>query len=83
MKVRLAGIDAPEKGQPFGERSKEGLSRLTFGKEVGVDWQTRDRYGRVVGQVWVASPDARCRGSGSPKTLDAGLAQVAWLPSEV
>jgi endonuclease YncB( thermonuclease family) len=81
-RVRLAGIDAPEKGQPFGQRSEEGLSRVTFGKAVRVDWSKRDRYGRVVGQVWVAAPDARCQGAGCPKTLDAGLAQVtaglAW-----
>ena len=82
-KVRLAGIDAPEKGQPFGERSKENLSRLVFGRDVRVDWHKRDRYGRVVGTVWVASPDAPCRQrSDCAKTLDAGMAQLtvglAW-----
>ena len=45
-------------------------------------WHKRDRYGRVVGQVWVISPDTRCQGGGCPKTLDTGLAQVtvglAW-----
>jgi endonuclease YncB( thermonuclease family) len=82
VKVRLAGIDAPEKAQPFGERSRQNLARLVAGKAVEVRWHKRDRYGRVVGQVWVVSPDARCRGGGCPKTLDAGLAQVtvglAW-----
>jgi endonuclease YncB( thermonuclease family) len=52
------------------------------GKAVEVRWHERGRYGRVVGQVWVVAPDARCRGAGCPKTLDAGLAQVtvglAW-----
>ena len=82
VKVRLAGIDAPERAQPFGERSKQNLARLVAGKPVEVRWHKRDRYGRVVGQVWVVSPDARCQGGGCPKTLDAGLAQVtvglAW-----
>ena len=81
-RVRLAGIDAPERGQPFGERSKQNLARLVAGKAVEIRWHKRDRYGRVVGQVWVVSPDARCQGAGCPKTLDAGLAQVtvglAW-----
>ena len=81
-RVRLAGIDAPERGQPFGESSKQDLARLTFGKPVEIRWHKRDRYGRLVGQVWVVSPDARCQGAGCPKTLDAGLAQVtvglAW-----
>ena len=35
-RVRLAGIDAPERGQPFGERAKQNLARLTFGKAVEV-----------------------------------------------
>jgi len=82
-KVRLAGIDAPEKGQPFGERSKENLSRLVFGRDVRVDWHKRDRYGRLVGTVWVVSPDMPCIGKPDcPKNLDAGLAQLtvglAW-----
>ena len=82
-KVRLAGIDAPEKGQPFGERSKENLSRLVFGRDVRVDWHKKDRYGRLVGTVWVASPHAPChQRSDCAKTLDAGMAQLtvglAW-----
>lgn len=72
-KIRLAGIDAPEKAQPFGQRSKENLSRLAFGKEVRVEWDKRDRYGRSVGKIWVQSPDCpRCG-----LTLDAGRAQLA------
>jgi len=82
-KVRLAGIDAPEKGQAFGERSKENLGRLVFGRDVRVDWHKRDRYGRLIGTVWVASPDVSCgRKVDCPKTLDAGMAQLtvglAW-----
>ncbi|MFH0340701.1 MAG: thermonuclease family protein [Chromatiales bacterium] len=52
IKVRLAEIDAPEKRQPFGTRSKQAMSDLVFGKTVGVVAVDRDRYGRTVGQVF-------------------------------
>ena len=52
-RVRLAGIDAPERGQPFGARAKQNLARLTFGNPVEIRWHKPDRYGRLVGQVWV------------------------------
>ena len=77
-KIRLAGIDAPEKAQAFGNRSKQNLSDLVFNKEVRVDWDKRDRYGRIVGKVWVQP--ASC--PTCPMTLDAGHAQItvglAW-----
>jgi len=69
-KVRLAGIDAPEKNQPCGQRAKESLSALLSGKEVDVRWHKHDRYDRLVGKVMVASPD--CRATTCPRTLDAG-----------
>lgn len=77
-KVRLSGVDAPEKGQAFGQRSKESLSSLTYGKEVDVIWMKRDRYGRIIGKLMIQPPDCLpCA-----KTLDAGLNQVnlgmAW-----
>ena len=50
-KVRLAGIDAPEKSQAFGQASKKQLSDLVYGKAVAVEWQKLDRYGRTVGKV--------------------------------
>jgi len=59
-RVRLAGIDAPERGQPFGERSRQNLARLTFGKPVEVRWHKRDRYGRVVGQIEVDISEGCC-----------------------
>lgn len=58
-KIRLQGIDAPEKAQPFGERSKQNLSRMVFGKDVRVEWEKRDRYGRIVGKVWFSRPVAQ------------------------
>lgn len=50
-KIRLSGIDAPEKKQPFGQRSKESLSALAYGKELYVEWFKKDRYGRTIGKL--------------------------------
>lgn len=50
--IRLMGIDAPEKAQAFGQRSKQSLSELVFEKQVTVQWTKRDKYGRIVGKVW-------------------------------
>jgi endonuclease YncB( thermonuclease family) len=72
-KVRVAGIDAPEKAQPFGQRAKQRMSALVFGKEVRLEGNKRDLYGRTVSKVWVSPPDCqRC-----PQTLDAGLAVLS------
>lgn len=57
-KIRLAGIDAPEKSQAFGSRSKQHLSDLIFGKTVIVDWNKTDKYGRTIGKVIANSQDA-------------------------
>mgnify|MGYP001460838412 CR=1 FL=1 len=56
--VRLADIDAPEKGQAFGQRSKEALSDLCFGTMARMDAQSRDRYGRTVARIRCAGTDA-------------------------
>ncbi len=56
-KIRLSGIDAPEKKQPFGNRSKESLSALAFDKTVNVETSKRDRYGRQIGKVLVDGRD--------------------------
>lgn len=57
-KIRLAGIDAPEKAQAFGERSKQNLAQLVFNKNVTVEWTKLDRYGRTVGKILVNGRDA-------------------------
>ena len=77
-RVRISGIDAPEKDQPFGNASRKRLDELIARKEVRVEFNKHDRYGRIVGKVWVWPPDCPTCG----KTLDVGLAQVtssmAW-----
>lgn len=52
-KVRLHGIDAPEKGQAFGTKAKEALAAKVHEKRVRVIWKERDRYGRIVGGVYL------------------------------
>lgn len=69
LRVRVAGIDAPEKGQPFVQAAKRAMADLVFGQEVRVSWRKLDRYGRVVGKLEKSS-------------LDTGLAMIdrglAW-----
>jgi len=57
-KIRLAGIDAPEKKQPFGNVSKKSLSDLVFDKVVSIQYSKEDRYGRIVGKVIINGTDA-------------------------
>lgn len=56
-KIRLLGIDAPEKKQPYGPQSKEALSRKIFGREVEVEWKKKDRYGRTLGKIKLDGKD--------------------------
>ncbi|MEO6118614.1 MAG: thermonuclease family protein [Methylotenera sp.] len=60
-KVRLAGIDAPEKKQPFGQRSKQSLSDCAYDKSATIVGHKLDRYGRLVGKVMVNNVDCNLR----------------------
>lgn len=57
VRVRLAGIDTPERGQPWGARSREHLSALAFGRQVEVTVEDTDRYERRVGRVRAGGTD--------------------------
>ena len=57
VKVRLGEIDTPESKQPYGERAKQALSDLAFGKPARVVVETTDKYGRTVGRVYVGAVD--------------------------
>jgi endonuclease YncB( thermonuclease family) len=50
-KIRLQGIDAPEKKQAFGEKSKQSLHDLVHGKQVRIEYDKEDKYGRIVGKI--------------------------------
>ncbi len=56
-KVRLAGIDAPEKNQAFGELSRQSLYDMVHGKTVQLETHKRDKYGRHVGTLTVDNAD--------------------------
>ena len=72
-KVRLNGIDAPEKAQAFGERSRQSLAQMAYGKDARLECDKTDRFGREVCKLWVQPLDCpRCG-----KTLDVGLAQIS------
>lgn len=58
IKVRLAEIDAPEKRQAFGTRSKQALSDMCFQREAELRVVNHDRYGRTVARVKCDSIDA-------------------------
>ena len=79
-RIRLQGIDAPERKQPYGKASGRSLSALVAGKQVRVEYDKHDRYGRIVGVVWAR--DTQCDAEPCSMTLNAGLYQVtvgmAW-----
>lgn len=56
-KIRLNGIDAPELKQDFGNKSKESLSDMVFGKQVTVIYNKIDKYKRIVANVFVDGKD--------------------------
>jgi endonuclease YncB( thermonuclease family) len=56
-KIRLLGIDSPEKKQPFGERAKQSLSDLVFDRQVSVEGGKQDRYGRSLGKIMLDGQD--------------------------
>ena len=67
-KIRLNGIDAPEKSQAFGNVSKKHLSSLVIGRDVHVKYKSRDKYGRILGTIYVDGLDINL------EMLRAGLA---------
>ncbi len=67
-KVRLEGIDAPEKRQPYYQQAKQKLSDLTYREMVTVEFTKRDRYGRIVGKILRSDQDINLQ------MIESGLA---------
>jgi endonuclease YncB( thermonuclease family) len=57
LKVRVAGVDCPEIGQPWSSRAKQFTSQLVFGKTVTTEIHGTDQYGRMIGRVSVGTRD--------------------------
>lgn len=68
IRIRLHGIDCPEKGQDFGNVAREFLSGYVFSKVVTVQEMATDRYGRTIGLVTIDGVNV------NEKLLEAGLA---------
>ncbi|MZH01976.1 MAG: nuclease [Nitrospinae bacterium] len=82
-RIRLAGIDAPEKDQPYGKESTQSLLELVSGKTVVIEYDKRDRYKRIDGKVLVDTKyEVFCMALDCVKKIDAGLEQIkrglAW-----
>jgi endonuclease YncB( thermonuclease family) len=82
-RIRLMGIDAPEKAQPYGDVSTQSLVELVSDKAVTIEYQKRDRYKRIIGKVLVDPPgEVFCMALDCVKKIDAGLEQIrrglAW-----
>jgi endonuclease YncB( thermonuclease family) len=67
-KIRLLGIDAPERKQAYGTKSKEHLSESVAGKFVVVEYEKRDYYKRILGKVLLSGEDMNL------EQIKAGLA---------
>jgi endonuclease YncB( thermonuclease family) len=67
-RVRLLGIDAPERSQDFGDNAKQYLSDLVFGKQIAIEYDKADRYGRILGKVTLGDRDV------NREMIRAGLA---------
>lgn len=53
VKIRLAGIDCPERKQPWGNNAKKAASKLIADKTVTIEVMDVDQYGRAVGRVFI------------------------------
>jgi micrococcal nuclease len=73
VKIRLYGIDTPERGQAFSKKAKQFTSNLVYGKVVEVGAITVDHYGRTVSLVYVEGKGV------CDELIRAGLAWVYYL----
>lgn len=70
VRIRMAAIDAPEKGQAGGRRSEQSLRELVWKKDVAATWQRRDQYGRPLAQIVVGNLNANA------EPVERGMAWV-------
>ncbi|HEY8354504.1 MAG TPA: thermonuclease family protein [Methylophilaceae bacterium] len=58
LRVRMHGIDAPERTQPYNRKARQSLVELVADRTVTVQYDKEDKYGRIVGKVLVNGTDA-------------------------
>ncbi len=58
--LRIAEIDSPERGQPWGSRAKRALAALVGDRDVRVELVEVDGYGREVSRLWVEGACVAC-----------------------
>ncbi len=71
--VRMRGIDAPERDQPYGVEAAEHLRNLILQQKIRLEIKDIDRYGRIVGYVWY---------NGKNINLEQVQAGYAWAYTE-
>lgn len=80
LKIRMLGIDAPERNQKHGLAAGQWLKDRLLNKKVALNTSEKDRYGRIVAKVWAARVD--CREATCPLEEDINLTLVklghAW-----
>ncbi len=81
VRIRLSDIDAPEKNQPYGSKSKEALASLVGNKTVVVKVITTDRYGRAVGRIFVKHPNPE-KGEWLDVNREMIVVGLAWFYSQ-
>jgi len=57
LKIRLVGIDTPEKKQAYGSKAREHLASRIFKQDVEVDLRKKDQYGRHLGVIYLSGVD--------------------------
>lgn len=75
FKLRLASIDAPEQGQPYGSEATRALKRLIQGRRLHVETYAKDRYGRAIGDIFIGDASV------SLQLVSEGLAWCGQRPS--
>lgn len=82
-RIRLMGIYAPEKNQPYGDASTQRLGELVSGRIVTIEYQKRDRYKRIIEKILVDPPgEIFCMALDCVNKIDTGIEQIkrglAW-----
>ncbi len=78
-KIRLAEIDAPERKQAYGLASRKHLLSIVAGKQVMIEYKKRDRYGRILGKVWVNGVDVCLEQVKAGFACDLCLSHGQWF----